>query len=73
MKHTRCEEVVVQLVVRTYDDMNRPVGEKVTQQVKVFRNAETLDFWAHVDKAVKAMEQPAEPPAPAKPETRKKR
>lgn len=73
MKHTRCEEVIVQLVVRSYDDTGRPVREQVSQAVKVFRNAETRDFWAHVDKAVKAMEQPSDGPAPVKPETRKKR
>lgn len=56
MRNTRCEEVIVQLVVRTYDDEGRPVREQVSQQQKVFRNAQTLDFWAEVDKAVAAME-----------------
>lgn len=69
MSNTRCEEVIVQLVVRTYDDTGRPVREQVSQQTKVFRNAETRDFWAEVDKAVKAMQQPpaADPPAKGKP------
>lgn len=56
MKHTRCEEVIVQLVVRTYDDEGAPVREQVSQPIKVFRNASTADFWAEVDKAVTAME-----------------
>lgn len=52
MKNTRCEEVIVQLVVRSYDDDGRPVREQVTQQLKVFRNAKTEDFWGEVDKAI---------------------
>jgi hypothetical protein len=55
MTSTRCEEVIVQLVVRTYDDEGRPVGEQISQATKVFRNAETADFWASVDKAVAKM------------------
>ncbi len=55
MKNTRCEEVVVQLIVRTYDDLGRPIREQTSQPAKVFRNAETRDFWAEVDKAVAAM------------------
>lgn len=67
MKHTRCEEVIVQLVVRTYDDSGRPVREQVSQATKVFRNAETLDFWGEVDKAVQAMQAPpGDPAAPVK-------
>lgn len=54
-KNTRCEEVIVQLVVRTYDDQNRPVQEHVSQPVKVLRNASTLNFWAAIDEHVKAM------------------
>lgn len=57
MKQTRCEEVIVQLVVRTYDDHGRPLREQVSQATKVFRNAETVDFWAQVDKAVTAMSE----------------
>jgi len=64
MKHTRCEEVIVQIVVRTYDDAGRPVREQVSQAVKVFRNAETRDFWAEVDKAVKVMTQAEQPSVP---------
>lgn len=56
MKNTRCEEVIVTLVIRTYDDMGRPVHEQPSNPVKVFRNAKTLDFWAEVvDKGVKQM------------------
>ncbi len=54
----KCEEVLVQLVVRTYDDAGAPVREQISQPVKVFRNAATADFWAEVDKAVKAMATP---------------
>ena len=71
MKHTRCEEVIVQLVVRTYDDAGRPVLEQTSQPIKVFRNAQTRDFWGEVDKAVKAMQQPTKP-APVKPAKVKK-
>lgn len=65
MKHTRCEEIIVQIVVRTYDDAGRPIREQVSDPTKVFRNAETRDFWGAVDKAVAAMNQPApSPPGP---------
>lgn len=63
MSKTRCEEVIVQLVVRSYDDVGRPDGEMVTQPVKVFRNAKTHDFWAEVDKAVKQLRQAPDAPA----------
>ena len=69
MKNTRCEEVIIQFVVRTYDDQGRPVRERVSQAAKVFRNAETRDFWAFVDKQVAAVEQaqaPVATPLPAK-------
>lgn len=78
MKNTRCEEIVVQLVIRTYDDAGRPVHEQPSNPVKVFRNATTLDFWGYVDKAVKGMAAaaapattPAAPKAPA-PKARKR-
>ncbi len=67
MKNTRCEEVIVQLVVRTYDDAGRPIREQVSQAAKVFRNAETRDFWSVVDHAVGAMEQQAAAPPSAAP------
>jgi hypothetical protein len=59
---TRCEEVIVQLVVRTYDADGRPVREQTSQPVKVFRNSQTVDFWGEVDKAVKAMSSAAAGP-----------
>jgi hypothetical protein len=62
---TRCEEVIVQLVVRTYDANGHPVREQTSQPVKVFRNSQTLDFWAEVDKAVKAMIPPGSDTPPA--------
>lgn len=52
---TRCEEVVVQIVVREYDDEGHPVSEQVSQPIKVFRNAVTKDFWGHVDQTVAAL------------------
>ncbi len=70
MKNTRCEEVVLQLVVRTYDNAGRPIDEKVTNPVKVFRNAETLDFWGEVDKAVKVLQQ--QPSKPSEEAAKKK-
>jgi hypothetical protein len=66
MKTTRCEEVLVQLIVRTYDEAGRPVGERVLGRpnasggidpIKVFRNGETRDFWAYLDSLVAASEQ----------------
>jgi hypothetical protein len=52
MATPRCEEVVIQLVIRSYDAEGRPVREQISQAVKVFRNAETLDFWGYVDQEV---------------------
>ncbi len=52
MPNTRCEEVVVQMIVRTYDDENRPLSEERTNTIKVFRNAATQDFWTWVDAVV---------------------
>lgn len=69
MKNIRCEEVIVQLVIRTYDETGRPVLEQTSQPAKVFRNAQTRDFWAVVDKGVKAMQAP--PPAPPKAKAKK--
>lgn len=75
MKHIRCEEVLVHLVIRSYDEAGRPVDEVTAGRpngaggvspIKVFRNADTRDFWAWVDKAVAAMKQPA-PAAPGAP------
>lgn len=62
----KCEEVIVQLVIRTYDDAGRPVQEQVSQAQKVFRSG--LHFWDEVDKAVAAMQTtPAASPDPAQP------
>ncbi len=65
MKNTRCEEVIVQIVARSYDDAGRPLRELVSQQVKIFRNADTRDFWSFVDTCVAALE--TQTPAPAAP------
>lgn len=54
MKNRRCEAILIQLIVTTYDDHGRPVDEMVTKQGKVFR-ATALDFWGEADKAVKAL------------------
>lgn len=54
---TTCEEVIVQIVLTTRDEHGDKVGEKTSQPIKVFRNAQTRDFWAEVDKAVQAMEK----------------
>lgn len=59
MTNIRCDEVIVQVIVRTYDEDGAPVREKTSQPIKVFRNAQTRDFWAEVDKSVKAMEPSA--------------
>ena len=47
----RCEEVVITMIVRTYNDDGEPINEQATQQMKVFR-ANAKDFWAEVDKIV---------------------
>lgn len=60
---SRCEEVIIQLVVRTYDDDGHPVREQTSQPVKVFRNSQTRDFWSEVDKAVKAIAASAPEPS----------
>lgn len=57
---TRCEELIMQLVVRTYDHEGRPVLERTSTPAKLFRNAKTQDVWAVVDEAVKAMDRKAE-------------
>ncbi len=56
MKSSRCEEIILQLIVRTYDDTGCPVREQVSQPRKLFRNAETQDVWAEVDKVVQTMQ-----------------
>ena len=70
MKH-RCEEIIVQFIVRTYDEEGFPATERIlgrpnasggVDPIQVFRNAETRDFWAFVDKQVAAAEQTAKPP-----------
>ena len=52
-----CDEVVVQFVVRTYDDSGQPINEQITQAVKVFRNSTTQDFWSIADKAAATAQQ----------------
>jgi hypothetical protein len=68
---SRCEEIVVQLIVRSYDEEGRPTGEHLLGQlngqgalvpIKVFRNAETIDFWGWVDRQVEASEQAQKKP-----------
>jgi hypothetical protein len=82
MKNTRCEEVIVHLVVRTYDELGRPPHSSDRprahpsggmEPIKVFRNAATQDFWGWVDTAVKAMSAPpaaVPPPADKHPKKR---
>jgi hypothetical protein len=47
----RCDELLIQLVVRTYDANGLPVREELSQPLKIFR-AVTPDVWAEVDKAL---------------------
>ena len=66
---TRCDAIVLQLIVTEYDEHGRPIGEATSSPTKVFR-ATVPDVWAEVDKAVVAMkkqhrEQAAPTPAPA--------
>lgn len=49
---SRCEEVVVTVIVRTYNEADEPTGERHYQPVKVFRNADSKDFWAKVDEMI---------------------
>jgi hypothetical protein len=71
MVKVRCEEIAVQLIVRTYDEHGRPVREQVGQAVKVFR-ATTPDVWATVDKLLAEANAPQTPakPTPAPPSVR---
>lgn len=72
MKKTRCDVVVVQVIVTEVDDLDRPVGELVCEPVKIWR-ATAREFWRtiddRIDVMVKAREaaQPAAPPAEAPP------
>lgn len=72
-QHARCEEVVAQIVVRTYDEHNRPIGEAVTQPVKIFRG-QSPNFWQHIDDLIKQRTKtPASSsPAPAAVKPRRK-
>lgn len=70
MKSTRCDEVVIQLIVRTYDDVGRPVREQQSQPVKVFR-ANARDFWGEVDKQVATLAAERTEPSPPAPEAPK--
>lgn len=45
----RCDEVVVQFIVREYDEHDRPVNEFMLQQpAKLFRGS-SPDIWADAD------------------------
>lgn len=59
----RCDEIIMQVVVRGYDEQGRAVTERVSQPMKVFRGA-TGDVWAEVDAQVEAAVQAANQPAP---------
>jgi hypothetical protein len=56
MTETRCDAIVLQVIVTAYDESGRPVSERVSQPVKVFR-AMTEDVWAEVDRRVAALKQ----------------
>lgn len=60
---TRCDEVVVQVIVRSYDSYDRPIGEAMTQPAKVFRS-QAPDFWRYVDDLVRASTKAAAPKPP---------
>jgi hypothetical protein len=53
----RCEEVIVQIVVVERDEAGDKVREQVSQPIKVFRNAQTQNFWAQADKAVMELQR----------------
>ena len=61
MARTRCDEVIVQIIIRDYDKCDRPIGEAISQPVKVFRS-QSPDFWATVDRIVAMQEQRQMPP-----------
>ncbi len=69
----RCEEVVVQVVIRSYDDRGRPIGEATCQPIKVFR-AQALNFWHHIDTLVaESLKATPAPPAAPPPSRRPKK
>jgi hypothetical protein len=52
----RCDELIVQMVVRTYNEDGLPVGERVSQPVKLFR-ATAPDVWGDVDRTIVALHE----------------
>ncbi len=65
MSNMRCEEVLVQVVIVERDEAGDKVRERVSQPIKVFRNAQTKDFWAEADKAVAEFQRQAREQAAA--------
>lgn len=55
----RIDEIIVAVVVREYNDEGRPIDEKQSKPVKLFR-ATNYDVWACLDAALDAIEEPNE-------------
>lgn len=49
----KCQEIVVQFIVKAYNDEGLPVGEVMSQPIKLFRGQDVKDIWAFVDEAIK--------------------
>jgi hypothetical protein len=50
----RCDELIVQLVIRTYNEDGQPVREVLSRPAKVFR-ATAPDLWRDIDATVAEM------------------
>lgn len=50
-KLKRCEEAIVQFVIRTYDENGMAIQEQASQQTKMFR-AKVPDVWKEIDDAI---------------------
>lgn len=61
---TICQAVEVRIIATQVDDCGRPVGEQISQPVKVFR-ASARDFWAEIDTLIAVAQQRPAPAPPA--------
>lgn len=52
----QCQEVVVQFIIKAVNEDGLPVGEVITQPVKIFRGQNINDIWAFADDAIKQIE-----------------
>jgi hypothetical protein len=55
MSTFQCDEVLIQAIIREYDEKGKPIGERSTQGVKIFR-AKTPNIWEEIDKDVQTLQ-----------------